>query len=59
MNYEDGLAFVNEFNEQNPENIIEVVWISDLNKQFDAQYSFIKDDLYVGYTKNLHDSINK
>ena len=59
MNYEDGIAFVNEFNEQNPENTIEVVWISDLDKQADnLENSFIKDDLYIVYTENLHDCIN-
>ena len=59
MSYEDGLALVNEYNKLNPDNLIDVIWISELDKKFDTQYSLIKNELFIAYTANLDDKINK
>lgn len=58
MDYQQGLAFIETYNQAHPEDAIDVIWILDEKNKIDTQYSTIKDGLQIIWTANLNDKIS-
>lgn len=57
LNYEDGLNLVNKYNSENPDNQVNVVWITDASNNIDSENSTIKENYQIIWTKELNNYI--
>jgi len=57
LSYEDGLKLINEYNKNNPDNIVDAIWVMDESKQFDLENSLITANYFIIYTDGVKDTI--
>lgn len=57
MSYEDGLATVKAYQADHPDTDIDVIWMADTSKSFNAANSKTVGDLYIAWTDGLNDKI--
>ena len=57
LTYEEGLALIQTYEQQNPGTDIQAVWIMDPDKKVDTQYGKESGGYFVAYTEGLKDSI--
>ncbi|NCB32673.1 MAG: FAD:protein FMN transferase [Erysipelotrichia bacterium] len=57
MNYEDGMKLIESYKEANPDTDVDVIWMADPGKSFDAPNSKTVGDLYIAWTDGLNGRI--
>ena len=57
MSYEDGMKLIETYQNANPDTDIDVIWMSDPDKSFDAPNSKTVGDLYIAWTDGLNGRI--
>ena len=57
LSYEDGLALVNSYNKDNPDNQVDVVWVMDSDREFETENGMRVQDYFVVWTDGLRDRI--
>jgi thiamine biosynthesis lipoprotein len=57
LSYNQGSKLIEQYNKINPDNTIEVIWVMDIDKQFETQNSLTAQNYFVVYTDGLKESI--
>jgi thiamine biosynthesis lipoprotein len=57
LSYIEGSKLINQYNKNNPDNSIEVIWVMAIDKQFETENSLISQNYFVVYTDGLKESI--
>ena len=57
MSYEDGLALVEQYNAQHPDQTVGVMWVMDKDRQPEGAEGFVQGDYFVTWTQNMNDTL--